>query len=284
MDLSNADDKQAQVTDALLEAHKIPNVPQPPSDYVKLDGGAVFGDERITDAKVRELNGADEEALSRALKSNNIFHFLNVLLECGVASLSGVSDATQVKKALRTLLIGDRDVLAMAIRVATYGNMMAIEEWPCPNCGVPITMDLPLTGPDSEDIIKHKKLETPADSEFEVKLKSGARATCHLTTGEDQLYIWEKDDLTAAERNSRMLTKCLLSYTDKNGVTTDITVWPTKVRDLPIRDRQEILTELVERQPGPQYNSIVFKHEECNTEVTLSLGLVNLFRELFLYL
>jgi hypothetical protein len=271
-----------KINAAIKGAHPIPEAPEPPSDFVELDGGLVFDKETHTSAVVRELNGEHEEALARALKSGNNFHFLNTLLESGTESIGSISDPAQVKKALRQMLIGDRDELALAIRVATYGSELEVLGWVCPHCEQQsdMTFDLVSGGLD----IKRKKLGSPDDSRFEVKLRNGARAVVHLAKGEDQLYAWEDSERTSAEVNSRLLSKVVESVVDKNGRNHQILLEPQYVLKLSIPDRRAILKELDARQPGPQYNKIVFRHEECDTDVTIALGLVDLFRDLILFL
>jgi hypothetical protein len=276
----SVEEKMRMAQKFISDANPIPEIPDPPSDFVQLDGGFIFDKEPQYTAVVRELTGEHEEALSRSLKSGNTFHFLQVLLESGTASIGNIVDPVQVKKALRAMLIGDRDLLVLAIRIATYGKDLEVLQWACPSCGSlsDLTLDL-------EDLdIKNKKLENIEDATFEVELRKGARATVRLATGEDQLYVFDKADLTGAERDSRLLSKCVTSVIDANGRTHKTVVEPAYVLKLSIPDRHTILKALQEGQPGPQYNNISFKHEECGNEVTISLGLVDLFRDLIFFL
>lgn len=274
-------EKKMQMAQQFVNAaNPIPDVPEPPNDFVKLDGGFYFEDEPQTTAVVRELTGEHEEALARSLKSGNTFHFLQVLLESGTASIGSIVDPVKVKKALRSMLIGDRDSLVLAIRIATYGNNLEVLQWTCPACNTLTSFDIALDDLD----IKNKKLENIEDATFEVELRNGARATCHLATGEDQLYTFDKSELTGAERDSRLLSKCVTSVTDSKGRTHKIIAEPHYVLKLSIPDRHTILKALQEGQPGPQYTNISYKHEDCGNDVTISLGLVDLFRDLILFL
>lgn len=273
-------EKVAAAKQFAAAANPIPEVPEPPADFVKLDGGFLFeGDEQKT-AVVRELTGEHEESLSRALKSDNGFHFLQVLLECGVASIGSV-DPSQIKKALRSMLIGDRDRLALAIRIATYGDTIEVQDWPCPACGGKTTLELNLT---EDDVVPSRKLAKVSDTEFEVELRKGGKAKVRLPNGADQLYVYEDDTLTGAERDSRLLQRCVLSVTDAKGTEHVLVIEPSYVLKMSIPDRRAILNELRDRQPGPKYNEIKFTHEECGNEVSIVLGLVDLFRDLLLFL
>src|ERR1700722_2741480 len=92
------DEKVAAAKKFTTEANPLPEIPQPPADYVKLDGGFLYEGEEYRSAVVRELTGEHEESLARALKSGNGYHFLQVLLECGVASIGDISEPHKVKK------------------------------------------------------------------------------------------------------------------------------------------------------------------------------------------
>lgn len=278
----SVEEKMRMAQQFVAAANPIPDVPEPPSDFVQLDGGFLFDNEPQYTAVVRELTGEHEEALARSLKSGNTFHFLQVLLESGTASIGSIVDPVQVRKALRSMLIGDRDSLVLAIRIATYGNELEVLQWACPACNAQSDMTFDLS-PGGLDITS-KKLENVEDATFEVELRNGARATVRLATGDDQLHVFDKADLTGAERDSRLLSKCVSVVTDSKGRTHKLVVEPAYVLKLSIPDRHTILQALQERQPGPQYNKISFKHEDCGNEVTISLGLVDLFRDLIFFL
>lgn len=278
----SVEEKMKMAQQFIAAANPIPDIPEPPSDFVQLDGGFIYEDEPQSTAVVRELTGEHEEALARSLKSGNTFHFLQVLLESGTASIGSIVDPVKVREALRSMLIGDRDALVLAIRIATYGNELEVLQWTCPACNSQsdMTFDLAPGGLD----IKSKTLENIEDATFEVELRKGARAMVRLATGEDQLYVFDKAELTGAERDSRLLSKCVNSVTDVNGRNHKLIAEPAYVLKLSIPDRHTILEALQDRQPGPQYNKISFKHEDCGNEVTISLGLVDLFRDLIFFL
>lgn len=124
---------------SVLGSAVAPEIEDAPDDRVKLPGGLVKGNKVYRTAQVRELNGEDEEALSRALRSGSVFHFMDTLIERGTKS---VGDLPATKEVLKSMLVGDRDELALAIRKATYGDVMDIEQWICPACGAPVRHQL----------------------------------------------------------------------------------------------------------------------------------------------
>jgi hypothetical protein len=264
------------VLDQAQGVGNLPVMPEPPDDLVALPGGIQRGVTLVRTAVVRELNGSDEEALSKALKSNNLVHFMDVLVTRGTEKI-GAEDAT--RDLLKQLLIGDRDELALAIRIATYGETFSTDEWECPACREVGYLNFSLI----EDV-KRRTLADPADAQFEVDLRKGAKARVRLPNGGDQEYLYVDPSWTPAQRNSRLLERCVISYTDPAGHEHQVVSRPSIVMSLPIPDRQRIISEISKRQPGPRYNEVTFKHDGCGNEVTLALGIADLFRDLILFL
>lgn len=257
----------------------MPEVPYPPDDFVELNGSKI-GDQFVNTAVVQELTGEHEEALARAIQTNNMFHFMDVLLQCGVKQLGDLGPA-ETKRTLKELLVGDRDELVLAIRRVTYGEDLEILEWICPQCGRQADITLHL---DEADQVKRVKLDRPQDTAFEVDLLKGGSAHVHFNTGADQAAIFDDASLTDAERNTVLLSRIVETITDEHGRLHVIAAEPSYVRRMRLRDRHEILKKLSELRPGPRYNEIEFEHEECGNEVTLALGVRDLFRDLLLFL
>jgi hypothetical protein len=259
----------------------LPEIPFPPDSHVKLNAGVKIGETTHTDASVRELTGIHEETMARAIQTDNIFHFVDVLLQCGVEQI-GDLDPGETKKALKSLLVGDRDELILAIRMATYGNDLEVNEWICPGCGKKVDIIVHLN---EDDQVPHVKLERPSDAQFELKLPSGKTAYMRLSTGADQAAMYEDNTLTESEKNSILLNRVVEQISDKDGRAHVMAVEPHYILNtLGLKDRHYMLKQLVERRPGPRYNEIKFKHEECGNEVSLALGVRDLFRELFLFI
>lgn len=277
--LANPGASNAKIQAALEEAKPdLPVVAFPPDDYVELPGGLTRKDEVIRGVVVRELNGEDEEALARAVQTPNPFHFLNTLLDCGVVSIGDVQD---VAKALKDLLVGDRDEAILGIRKATYGDDVEVFGWVCPSCSEEVSrISFSLT----EDIHRVKLGNPLTDSVFEVPLRKGGSARVRLANGHDQTATFDDPKLLGPQRDDILLSRCILTLTDKDGTEHSIAGFPSMVRKLSIPDRRAILKELSDRQPGPRYNEIKFRHDGCGDEVTLALGIRDLFRELLPYL
>lgn len=277
---AKAEKSAAKINEAIKGAkNDMPDVPFPPNDFVELNGSKI-GETFVHTAVVQELTGEHEEALARALQTNNMFHFMDVLLGCGVAQLGDMGHADS-KRMLKNLLVGDRDELVLAIRRVTYGDTMEVVGWTCPNCGRTSDIELPLT---DSDVIKRVTLDKPTDNFFDVDLTKGGTAHVRYNTGADQQAMFDDVSLTDAERNSVLLSRIVETITDETGRLHVIAAEPSYIRRMRLRDRHEILKKLSELRPGPRYNEVVFEHAECATEVTLALGVRDLFHDLLLFL
>jgi hypothetical protein len=275
--LANPAAAQALLDEAAQAAKSpLPVAEFPPDDRVTLPGGLVYKSKLIKHVTVKELTGEDEEALARAIQHPNIYHFLDTLLSCGTIRLGDLS-ADESQALLPELLVGDRDEIVLGIRTATYGETVEVFKVLCPTCGGTIDkVEFSL-----KDDVERITLKDPAeDSAFEVSLRKGAKAKVRLATGAVQTAVWEMPDLLAPQRDDVMLSKCIETYTDAAGNTHLIAGFPSMVRKMSSPDRRKILRELTERQPGPRYNDVRFNHDGCGGEVTLALGITDLFRDL----
>lgn len=266
---------------AAMNAAQTPFPSEAPGIYdnlVRLPGGLdLGGGQYIWTAEVRELTGADEEKMARAVQSGSVYHYLETLLQCGVVRL-GDKDPAETARYLPRLLIGDRDMLGLAIRIATYGPEFEAYDYVCPMCGgvtAKVTCSV-LTKPDGD--IELKTLASPEDAAFEVPLRHGGIASVKLPDGEDQKHLSDFLSLTPTERNSAMLRRCVLRITEPSGIIRDTAAEPSLILAMPAGDRKLIVKEIGERQPGPQLlQGVKFRHLDCGKEVSLAITLGALF-------
>ena len=102
---------------AMEEPEKVITSRAPSDTTVDLPGGYISQDGTVVKtAEVRELNGSDEEAISKAGSKAKA---LGVLLQRGLVKV-GTEDAT--KEMLDSLLSGDRDAILIGIRKVTFGD------------------------------------------------------------------------------------------------------------------------------------------------------------------
>jgi hypothetical protein len=235
----------------------------PPVGAVTLIAGYYnsFEGDLITSAEVRELTGADEEAIAKA---PDIGRGLMMILQRATVS---IGDQKATVEVLDQLLSGDRELLLLEIRKATFGDEVDIYG-PCPNCG---ELDQKFLINLSRDVtVKH--LEDPVgDRQFEVSCKVGT-VVATLPTGKVQKKLVQSTDKTSAELDTILLKDCIASI---NGLP----VYDTKqILNLGMVDRRKLLTEIAERNPGPELSEVKNTCPSCSQEVTIPLSLADLFR------
>lgn len=236
-----------------------PEIQLPSDTNVELLGGLLDPFEgNITTAEVRELNGIDEEHIS---KISDMGKALLTILERATVSI-GAQPAT--KDLLDSMYAGDRELLLLAIRKVTFGNEIKLGPAKCPKCEfeqvfvVDLEKDVPL-----------KKLE--GEREFNVECKVGTVRVA-LPTGRAQKALVASNNRTSAELDTVLLQNCVLSINDIPVLDSQ------KVRALSIKDRRDILKELITRNPGPQLDEVKTNCQSCDQEVSLPLTLADLFQ------
>lgn len=248
-------------------AGSTPLIPDAPNCIVNLPRGLYQGGSWKTEAEVRELNGADEEALARAKESVDFF---DLVLAHGVVrvdniNLSGMAVPDR-QAALRELLVGERSQLLLAILTVTYGNEKILN-LTCPHCEMEQEATLLL----KEDF-KPKAVEDVHASTFHYTSAKGDDIEYRLVTGADQLEALKRKGATTAEQNTLILSRCI---TKVNGA---LVVSPTEfARNLGMKDRTAMLTEMVSKQPDIDL-SVQMGCLGCGGDIILALGWGDLFR------
>jgi hypothetical protein len=251
-----------------------PEITLPAGGNFSLPGGYVLGGDYASvryDADVRELTGADEEALTKA-RSGGLGKYIATLLSAGTVSVGGEQASTTL---LSNLLLGDRDMLLMEIRRATYGDEIVWDRYSCPFCGDEFRLSVTL------DEIPVRRLEDPASRIFEVALRKNRKAFVRLPVGSDQEALLAVADRTSdSEQNTLLLSRVLISVVEADGTENAVSGNPEFARSLGIADRQTILDTIEKKQPGPQYNDVKFLHDSCGKEVPLFISAGDLFQGL----
>lgn len=243
-----------------------PHIDGPGETQVTLERGIFRDGTWYRDAEVRELNGYDEEAIAAAGAGSVPQKVVETLLTRGVVS---VGSEPMTRKLAGELLIGDRELLIMAIRRATFGDTLDFERLPCSNCGELVDLTVPLAA------IPFVHLDDPEQAEYEVPLRKGATAVVRMPTGEDQEQVFNVRN-NRAKQDSVILSRCVLRLVQADGTE----VHRPPAQSLNMADRQTILQFLVDRQPGPRLADFTFTHETCGEEVPLPINLAVLFRGL----
>lgn len=252
----------AQAAKHFAEEPAVEVTTQAPSDTeVKLPGGFINREGALIKyAEVRELNGADEETIAR---SGSTGRALATMLQRGLVSLG--MDSTS-KEDLDTLLSGDRDAILIGIRKATFGPTIDFTVT-CPHCNVggSVTIDL-------DKDIPVKVLSDPIeDRSWTYESKLGP-VTVTLPSGAVQRRILENSEKTSSELNTILLAGCVGSI---NGSPS---LGASSVLKLSWKDREKLVAEILERNPGPRLGEVKKDCEACGESMDLPLTLAALFR------
>lgn len=264
--MSSFEDPEAasNQSQAFLEslAQERPSLGAAPNTTVLLPGGWIDPAGKLhNQAVVRELTGRDEEALAKISITENPVGYLHGLL-AAVESVGGFPTNDQM---LGELLAGDRDMLVLGVRMATYGSEMPVH-LVCPACeteqdiAIELDVDVPV-----------QKLEDPTERAFDVPLRNGSTAKVKLLTSADQDYVIEDRKATNAEQRTKTLERCVLSI---NGLPVN----HHTIHDMGMADRQTLLDFLADHQPGPNYGEVSLPCSGCGRKYPLMLSLADLFR------
>jgi len=237
-------------------------IPSLPDTNIDLPGGFYdpLDDQLVTTAEVRELTGADEEAIVKISEPGKA---LMTILEKATVSVGG---KPADKETLSMLLAGDREALLLAIRRVTFGNEVELEAV-CSRCP-----ELQTFVVDLEKDVEIKALEDRInDRRFNLDLKVG-RVKVALPTGDTQNKLVNASNKNAAELDTLLLSNCVLEINDVP------VLGQAQIRNLGIKDRRTILEEIAKRNPGPLLSEVKKACKTCGQEVELPLTLADLFR------
>ncbi|CAB4152790.1 Baseplate hub assembly protein, bacteriophage T4-like [uncultured Caudovirales phage] len=254
-------EEEVGTPEPIVQETPVMEIVPPPSGNVELLAGLYdsFSGEQVSTAEIRELNGIDEEALS---KINDYGRGLLEILKRGVVKI-GEKDASS--DVLDELLAGDREYLLLKIRIATLGKELSLEG-PCSTCGEQQTFLV-----DLEEDIKVKKLEDLSETSITISCKVG-EVIVDLPNGKTQKKLALSNNKTIAELDSILLEECV-SLINGSPVLNS-----KQVKQLGMQDRRTILKELGDKNPGPDLSGIVKSCVACGSEVPTPLTLADLFR------
>lgn len=236
------------------------------SGIVELPGGWLDPQGNLhKEAEVRELTGADEEAMGKAMiKGTGIDwnRMFKVIMERGVVKLG---DRAPTPKDLESLLYGDRDAILLGIRIATYGN-----EHPaniiCPLCGRSSDVAFEL-----DKDIPYRKLEDPANIWRKVTLRNGRVAEIRLVTVADQAAATADMRVGNAQMTTILLSRCVRSIDGEPHLGEQ------DMQKMGAGDRKILNTYLMDKAPGPRMGEVVVSCPQCNEESSIAISMTELF-------
>lgn len=244
-------EQPTQAREVKTEAPKVSNI-------VKLPGGLLTSSGVVNEVEIRELTGADEEAIAKAADSGKA---LQTIIKRGLVS---IGSETLSESLVDTLLSGDRDTVLLGIYKLTFGTEVMYEQ-PCTNCGTYIVGAV-----DLEKDVEVRELDSPYDRTFTVETKSGT-VTVSLPNGVTQRKLIDANTSSVAENVTLILSGCIQSINGEPAM-------PTTALALGIADRQKIISEIYTRTPGPRLGEVTKVCEACGAEHSVPLSLAALFR------
>lgn len=250
-------DKVTAETAPVIEPAKLVD---PLDTVISLPGGYVTpAGEVVRTAEVRELNGRDEEVLSRVTTVGRMF---TTILSRAVVK---IGKQTVNEEILDELLAGDRDALLLGIFRATFGNETEVNAY-CGGC-----RDYKTVLVDLDKDIKTKILPDPINGRtFTVKGKNH-EFLVSLPTGKTQRELVADSDKTVAELNSILLENSVLQI-DGDPILTK-----NQIKNLGLVDRKKIAEEIYKRSPGPQFEDLEINCSDCNGKVVVPINLGTMF-------
>jgi hypothetical protein len=243
-----------------------PYIDHPPVTDIQLLRGLLNAEsgEWQTSAVVRELTGEDEEALAAFDSKEGVTYgeYLAHLLQRAVVSI-GSQEVNKNKDIIDNLIIGDRDVLFLAIVRATYGKTREVQ-LSCGSCGGSNDVSI-----DLDEDFKMEKVEDDLSQPILVKLKDGNTLSFNLPTTGDSRYASKKGK-TVAEQNTFIIARCLQS---DEGTPSSRESWSKKLN---VADRKKILKKITSVQPGPRMGEVETQCAHCDENLTVVLDWVSL--------
>jgi len=179
--------EQSATADAINAAIQdpVPFISEAPDTSVRL----LKGWNGYKDAAVREMTGADEEYLSSLETRSTLAYpdYVSSMLKRTVVSI-GTLDVAKNQQVIDELIIGDRDILFIAVVKATYGKVRTYH-LSCPHCkeeadlSVDLDADFPVLGTEEDAEGDTRKAQrntlTARAFEFQLVRPSGGKSRFH---------------------------------------------------------------------------------------------------------
>lgn len=214
-----------QTENAMREAKSSQGIFDLPCGYLTPEG------ELFTEVQVREITGAEEDMLG-AKNISGGKKITQLLANC-VQRIGSITDKDQLLQVVRSLPLGDRVFLMLAIRRVTLGDMFPFEE-KCPSCGKSEIYNEDLSE------LAAKAMPEPKKRVYDTVLPSGITARFHVMTGKDEEVLVRAD---MKDQASAAVMARLDLLNDKHPTIED-------VKALGLRDRNALRDAYEEVEGG----------------------------------
>jgi len=218
----------------------------------------------------REMNGKDEEAISKADVRANGAKMVNVLVERCVVSIGTLTKkgcGAQWGQIVREMLGGDLDYMAFKIRELSKGHEVTFNH-KCPSCGTKLTTIVDT----SEFEIKPYKGMTAVDFTLPRGYKDGKggvhkEGVLRLPNGMDREIVTPLFKKNASTAMTLMLTR-LMSFNDGAVVTQ------AYVNEMTLRDR-DVLEEIIKENTFGISTEFELVCDNCGQDISGEAGQSN---------
>lgn len=218
----------------------------------------------------REMNGKDEEAISKADVRQNGAKMVNVLVERCVVQIGTLTKkecGARWGTIVRELLGGDLDYMAFKIRELSKGTEVEFQH-KCPNCGTKLTTIVntnefeikPYMG---QSVIDFSLVRGYKDAKGEIH-KDG---TMRLLNGFDREIVTPLFKKNMSTAMTMMLTR-LITFNDGAYVTQNL------VNEMTLRDR-EILEKIIRDNTFGISTNIEINCSSCGQDISGEVGQSN---------
>lgn len=218
----------------------------------------------------REMNGKDEEAISKAEVRSNGAKIVNILVERCVESIGTLTKKECGSKwgtIVRELLGGDLDYMAFKIRELSKGKEVQFAH-KCPNCGTKLTTIV------STDEFKIKPYLGQSSIDFELvrgyKDKLGGvhkDGVIRLPNGLDREIVTPLFKKNSSTAMTMMMTR-LISFNDGTLVVQSL------VNDMVLKDR-EILEKIIKENTFGVDTVFDLNCSSCGQDISGEVGQSN---------
>jgi hypothetical protein len=203
---------------------------------LRLPAGVLNSEGRVfRDVHVRELTGADEEALFDRLSASGSRR-VSAFLARAIESVVGLEGVPIDEAFAANLQLGDRDYLLLRLRQMDLGDAVH-QVMRCPACARKVDVDLLISE------LPVRRLAEP-QARYEVQL-AGRTLCLRLPTGADQAAVETLALANPAAANTRLFARLVLDV-DSQGAPTE-----AEVRAWPATLRAQLSAWLAAALPGP---------------------------------
>lgn len=245
---------------------------------VPLLAGVEWDGEFYDHFSFREMDGRDEEAISKGENRTNGAKLVNVLCERCVVEFSNGSNTITKKdlgiqkwgKLIRSCVTGDLDYMMIKIRRLSKGDKITFTQ-KCPSCGTKVTTEVSMDEYNIEPFKGQFEIpfELPGKGYEDAKHERHKCGVLRLLTGYDREMVFPYFRKNQAAASTLNLTRAI-QFDDGTPVFKD------NVAAMSTRDRDYLNDLLSDNRFGVD-SSIDIECPNCGAELSSAGGVTNFF-------